>query len=274
MKIETGSTTGTFFYTRDHLGSIRELTDAGGNVRARYTYDPYGRRTKLTGDVEADFGFAGMFWAAEANLNLTHFRAYDPGLGRWLSRDPLKNVEVVQGPNLYAYAANDPVNLIDPSGLAWDEAALRGRYTPEQVEMILAKQRGEQLWDWRPDSWGPRAPKTDPLEVPEKIGGELTDDLSIGELQDVKAATRQIPNRKRPSPYRAPEPRRTPYHAPEPNYPGLSGAFSIFVDSGITILTMTDCNTVNGIFGLVRQGKGGLLNIYEDQMMKQLEEEQ
>lgn len=118
MKVESGPKAGNYFYTRDHLGSIRELTDGGGNVRARYAYDPYGRRTKLTGDMETDFGFAGMFWSAEANLSLTLMRAYDPDLGRWLSRDPLPGAEMAQGPNLYAYVANDPVNYVDPFGLA------------------------------------------------------------------------------------------------------------------------------------------------------------
>ena len=117
MRVESGPVSGTFFYTRDHLGSIRELTDGSGNVRARYAYDPYGRRIRLTGDVEADFGFAGMFWAAEANLLLTHYRAYDPELGRWLSRDPLRNAEMKAGQNLYAYVGNGPVNNIDPEGL-------------------------------------------------------------------------------------------------------------------------------------------------------------
>jgi RHS repeat-associated protein len=118
MKVESGPAAGAFFYTRDHLGSIRELMDASGNVRARYAYDPYGRRIRLTGDVETDFGFAGMFWSAEADLFLTHFRAYDAELGRWLSRDPLPASEMLQGPNLYAYVVNDPVNYVDPSGLA------------------------------------------------------------------------------------------------------------------------------------------------------------
>jgi RHS repeat-associated protein len=117
MKVESGPNAGNYFYTHDHLGSIRELTDGSGNVRARYAYDPYGRRTRLTGDMEADFGFAGMFWSSEANLFLTHYRAYDPELGRWLSRDPLPDAEMLQGPNLYAYVLNDPVNLIDPEGL-------------------------------------------------------------------------------------------------------------------------------------------------------------
>jgi RHS repeat-associated protein len=117
VKVESGPSTGAFIYARDHLGSIRELTDGSGNVRARYAYDPYGRRIRLTGNVESDFGFAGMFWSAEANLALTHFRAYDPELGRWLSRDPLRNAEVREGPSLYAYVRNGPISRTDPEGL-------------------------------------------------------------------------------------------------------------------------------------------------------------
>ena len=43
---------------------------------------------------------------------------YDPTIGRWLSRDPMNNVELRQGTNLYSYVQNDPINLIDPFGLA------------------------------------------------------------------------------------------------------------------------------------------------------------
>jgi len=59
--VESGPFTGSFFYTRDHLGSVRELTDAGGNVRARYAYDPYGRRTRLTGDWRLTLGSPACF---------------------------------------------------------------------------------------------------------------------------------------------------------------------------------------------------------------------
>jgi RHS repeat-associated protein len=42
-------------------------------------------------------------------------RDYDPVVGRWLQRDPIK----FEGgdTNLYAYVGNDPVNYVDPSGL-------------------------------------------------------------------------------------------------------------------------------------------------------------
>ncbi|MBL9169181.1 MAG: hypothetical protein JNN07_15685 [Verrucomicrobiales bacterium] len=127
VKVESGPSAGTFFYTRDHLGSIREVTDAIGSVRARYAYDPYGRRSKLAGDVQADFGFGGMLFASEVGLSLTPFRAYDPELARWLSRDPLRKAELNEGPNLYAYVQNNPVNLTDPLGLCCEKEADRIR---------------------------------------------------------------------------------------------------------------------------------------------------
>jgi RHS repeat-associated protein len=117
VKVEAGTNQGRFYYTRDHLGSVREIVDSNGTLRARYSYTPYGRRTRLFGDMEADFGFAGMFWSTEARLALTKYRAYDPDLGRWLSRDPLPLAEVEEGPNLFSYVHSDPVNRIDPSGL-------------------------------------------------------------------------------------------------------------------------------------------------------------
>jgi RHS repeat-associated protein len=123
IKIETGSQAGAYYYSRDHLGSIHELTDKSGGVRARYDYDLFGRRTRVGGDIDSDFGFAGMFWASEAALSVTRFRVFDPELGRWLSRDPLKDAEVAEGPNLYAYVRNNIVNLTDPLGLCCEKEA-------------------------------------------------------------------------------------------------------------------------------------------------------
>jgi hypothetical protein len=74
-------TLGAYYYTRDHLGSIRELTDASGNVRARYSYDPFRPPTKVSGDVDADFGFAGMFWSTEANLGAHSLPRLRPATG-------------------------------------------------------------------------------------------------------------------------------------------------------------------------------------------------
>ena len=109
-----GPDAGNYFYTRDHLGSIRELVDSTGAVRARYDYTPYGERVKLSGDLDSQWGYTGHFTHISSELVLTLYRAYDPELGRWLSPDPIKEDG---GINLYAYVQGDPINLIDPNGL-------------------------------------------------------------------------------------------------------------------------------------------------------------
>jgi len=44
-------------------------------------------------------------------------RLYDPLMGRFLSRDPLMIPRTASTTNPYAFAANDPINLSDPTGL-------------------------------------------------------------------------------------------------------------------------------------------------------------
>ena len=126
----------TLLYTRDHLGSVRELTDLTQTVRARYDYDPYGRMTKVSGDRDSVFGFTGHLWHAASGLNLTLFRAYAPELGRWISRDPIEDPSVLarvttgrmapvsvpsgeylDSDNLYLYVKNNSINAFDPFGL-------------------------------------------------------------------------------------------------------------------------------------------------------------
>jgi len=104
------------YYTKDHLGSIRELTDSSQTVRARYDYDPYGRMTKISGDRDSAFTYTGHFWHAQSGLNLAIFRAYDPNLGRWISRDLIGEFG---GLNNYGYVGNNVINDVDLLGLCY-----------------------------------------------------------------------------------------------------------------------------------------------------------
>jgi RHS repeat-associated protein len=103
----------SYYYNRDHLGSIRELTDSTALVHVRYEYDPYGMRTKVGGELDAAFGFTGHYLHA-SGLSLTLYRAYDTHTGRWLSRDPKGEDARL---NLYDYVNNRPTVDIDPLGL-------------------------------------------------------------------------------------------------------------------------------------------------------------
>ena len=58
--------------------------------------------------------YAGMLYHAGSGLYLTKYRAYDSTTGRWVSRDPLREVS---GPNLYGYVDGNPLSRIDPWGL-------------------------------------------------------------------------------------------------------------------------------------------------------------
>jgi RHS repeat-associated protein len=103
-----------FFYTKDHLRSIRELTDSSGTLEASYSYDLYGNRAGVSTGADADFQFAGYYYHKSSQLSLPVYRAYDSRLSRWLNRDPLGENG---GLNLYAYTRNNPVSNRDPSGL-------------------------------------------------------------------------------------------------------------------------------------------------------------
>ncbi len=123
---KNGSSWENYFYSRDHLGSIREVVKSVGGTNtlvARYDYDPYGKRltqyqaSAYTGGC--DFGYTGhvtnpSLVAGQTELVLTHYRAYDPNLGRWLSSDPIGEAG---GMNLYAYVGGNPINLYDPDGM-------------------------------------------------------------------------------------------------------------------------------------------------------------
>jgi RHS repeat-associated protein len=106
-----------YFYTRDHLGSVREMIDSTGAIRARYDHDPYGYRTKLSGDLDASFAYTGHYFHQPSGLNVALHRAYDVSNGRWINRDPIGELA---GINLYAYVRNDPMRFVDPLGLEED----------------------------------------------------------------------------------------------------------------------------------------------------------
>jgi len=121
-----------YYYTKEHLGSIREIVSGSGTLAARYDYDLYGKATKVAGSGDSDMLYTGHYYHVASGLFFAPYRAYDPELGRWISRDPL---EEVGGINLYQYVSNNPVNAVDPSGLVDinklnnpDDAGLRTAY--------------------------------------------------------------------------------------------------------------------------------------------------
>jgi RHS repeat-associated protein len=88
----------------DALGSVRQLTDAGGDVTQARFYTPFGVAEAVYGQpVPGSFGFAGEQQDPAAGLIFLRARYYDPTTGRFLTRDPYP-AYATQPSTLHRYA--------------------------------------------------------------------------------------------------------------------------------------------------------------------------
>ncbi len=106
----------TVFLHLDHRGAPVLASDASAAPVWRARHAPFGRLVGL--QAQAGFTLAlrlpGQHEDEITGLHYNDHRWYDPDTGRYLSPDPLG---LRGGPNPYAYAGNDPLTRVDPSGL-------------------------------------------------------------------------------------------------------------------------------------------------------------
>ena len=114
--VARGTASGWTQYAFDPEGNVAQRLDAGGNVLSSSVYDAYGAET-TTGSAPSDpFGYhgrSGYYLDRETGLVLCRHRYYDPGTGRWVTRDP---IGFAGGVNLYGYCGGGPIGASDPSG--------------------------------------------------------------------------------------------------------------------------------------------------------------
>ncbi len=106
---------GLYLYINDHLGTPQQLVTADGTVVWQAAYLPFGEAQVRVGTVTNNLRFPGQYFDAETGLHYNWNRYYDPETGRYISADP---IGLTGGMNLYAYVEGDPINAIDPQGLA------------------------------------------------------------------------------------------------------------------------------------------------------------
>ncbi len=106
-----------YYYHNDHLGTPQKMVKGNGEVVWSAIYSSFGEAQVLADSVVTNnLRFAGQYYDQETGLHYNYHRYYDPSIGRYLTPDP---IGLAGGLNLYSYVQNNPVNFIDPLGLAW-----------------------------------------------------------------------------------------------------------------------------------------------------------
>ena len=156
---------------KDHLGNVRVVisdvklngdADAGGqggragqapymvDMRAYNNYYPFGmlQPERSWSTEKYRYGFNGMEMDNEVRENpttgtvgtgnsyTTHFRQYDPRLGRWWSVDPVTRASM----SIYIVMSNSPVSRIDPDGDD-DYFSLTGKYLGNDYDIFEGEER-------------------------------------------------------------------------------------------------------------------------------------
>ncbi len=96
----------------DFQGHIIALLTPDGSIAGSYHLSAFGTLLKQTSNLQNPWIFASK--RMEEGLVYFGFRFYDPSLGRWLTPDP---AGFIDGPNLYLYVLNNPLNRLDLFGL-------------------------------------------------------------------------------------------------------------------------------------------------------------
>ncbi|MBP2038966.1 RHS repeat domain-containing protein [Streptomyces avidinii] len=106
------------YLSADHHNTATISVDAAGSMTAtRRDMTPYGETRGAAPQAWPDQkGFVGGTVDASTGLTQLGVRSYEPATGRFLSVDPLIDIDDPQQMNGYAYANNNPVSISDPDG--------------------------------------------------------------------------------------------------------------------------------------------------------------
>jgi len=138
---------------RDHLASVKIVSDKNGVPYRQSTYQPFGKINEIVDQAftpEHAKSYIGERHDVETGLTYLNARYYDPELARFIQPDWWDPADPAVGTNRYAYSLNDPINKSDPSG----HQAVRHlpRHNPSQL--MRMQQRADliqQIREYKPN---------------------------------------------------------------------------------------------------------------------------
>jgi RHS repeat-associated protein len=147
----------TYRIFSDQLGSPRFVVNTStGAIAEQITYDEFGNVISDSNPGFQPFGFAGGLYDQDTKLVRFGARDYNATVGRWTAKDPI----LFGGgdTNLYEYVLNDPINMIDPSGMGGDNCECDDKNHAKDVAKDIAKEAGEEtvkeFFERKLEEWG------------------------------------------------------------------------------------------------------------------------
>ncbi len=150
-----GTSAETRWYLSDHLGGTSLLLDTTGQVVSEVAYYPYGLTRYETNEGRVRYRFTGKELDA-SGLYYYGARFYDQVVGHFISVDPLwlhnpeRGLDHPQSFNVYAYAGNNPLIYVDPTGLDTETFDKTGDLTSKVGDTLGVLE--EALGDWAGDA--------------------------------------------------------------------------------------------------------------------------
>jgi RHS repeat-associated protein len=134
------------YYGYDGMGSVRQLTSAGGTVTDTYEYDAFGNKIASSGTTPNNYLYRGEPFDSDLGMYYLRARWYNPQTGRFLSQDPAPGfAPFPKTLHKYLYAGADPENRIDPTGwadLVEEEISLEPAVRCRRFRVLIRRIRG------------------------------------------------------------------------------------------------------------------------------------
>jgi RHS repeat-associated protein len=125
------------FYGYDGGGNVRQLTSTAGTVTDTYEYDSFGNKFTVSGTTPNNYLYRGEQYDPDLGLYYLRARYYNPLTGRFMSRDPLRGLNLdPKTLHKYLYVASNPVNNVDPSGRELFDYAIESNAAIPEARLI------------------------------------------------------------------------------------------------------------------------------------------